>query len=313
MQRLAPIVDACSVTKGIWIVTAKGELRSLHSEGSGNFTVAELPRVQRVDFLNDREGWTVDVNNSLWSTHDSGSSWQKIGRFDSSDKTAPSFAVNQIAFVDQRIGWIVDSTYVWYTEDGGKNWAKVYPTPTANYESLNAQPLRISPVGNGAAWLGMTNGKILRKNNSELHWQEASLDMESDIKSIHAFSENECIVSVIGGVFSTADGGGNWHKNVSYQSEGYLVATSISFLTRDLGWLAASKVDPDLKLPLTSAIFRTTDGGRNWNEINQNLPAREDIRYLHFADEMNGWACTSKTVYSTSTGGTHWIKIKDFD
>lgn len=314
-QRISPIVSASGTEAAIWVVTATGELVRVDKSGVAEIG-SKLSEPRRVYFLDSRNGWVIDALGGVWSTNDSGEKWQKIGRVGDSadthsvDGPMTGYAASQIVFADEINGWINGPWSIWNTSDGGHTWIQVYPTANANYASLSAQPLILFAVREGTAWLGMSNGRMLRTANSGSSWEEASLPVDTDIRAIHAETDLRCTVGVSGGLYSTADGGKTWKENFFAQEQNNLVISSISFPSTNYGWFTALRLTDDVTENPTEAIFATTDGGSKWTEIMHNFPARE-IRYLKFVDERTGWLSTRDTVYLTADGGKQWLKLKE--
>jgi photosystem II stability/assembly factor-like uncharacterized protein len=86
------------------------------------------------------------------------------------------------------------------------------------------------------------------------------------------------------------------------------------FLTPDNGWIAGTMGMKGKDL----LVFRTVDGGRNWEE-SRTTPAQppERVRDLFFFDQQRGWLIIWNHIsegaylYSTVDGGRHWTPDAD--
>jgi photosystem II stability/assembly factor-like uncharacterized protein len=108
---------------------------------------------------------------------------------------------------------------------------------------------------------------------------------------------------------------GRWRDATPGRLPGYI--HNVFFLDRQRGWLIATDC-----VSATGALFRTVNGGRNW----ERLP-REWVRncsagstfYLDFADPLHGWitavdphAADGSVIHRTTNGGRRWrLATKD--
>jgi photosystem II stability/assembly factor-like uncharacterized protein len=87
---------------------------------------------------------------------------------------------------------------------------------------------------------------------------------------------------------------------------------TVSFLSNQLGWVA---VNLEGQQPPASVILHTSDGGRNWVQLNS--PGLSVVQQLAFPDAQHGWVLTTadaagnKTlcaVMATADGGQTWTQ-----
>jgi photosystem II stability/assembly factor-like uncharacterized protein len=86
---------------------------------------------------------------------------------------------------------------------------------------------------------------------------------------------------------------------------------SMSFLTNQLGWVV---VNLERQQPPVSVILHTSDGGRNWVQLNS--PGLSVIQQLAFPDAQHGWALvtadagsnTHCAIVATTDGGQTWTQ-----
>jgi photosystem II stability/assembly factor-like uncharacterized protein len=78
--------------------------------------------------------------------------------------------------------------------------------------------------------------------------------------------------------------------------------TNLSFINNTTGWASGE----------LGTIIKTSDGGRNWQIQNSNVPSF--ITDIHFVDENYGWAVTVNEIFpfnniilKTTNGGDDWI------
>jgi photosystem II stability/assembly factor-like uncharacterized protein len=174
------------------------------------------------------------------------------------------------------------------TEDGGINWAAVFP-------KLDGKPFTSSPQDNSSMFF---------------------LDREHLWVYQAAQNEDKPLL------FRTADGGKTWSSTelpVTARS------TGISFIDPHNGWMLTSS---DAAMGKSEkSLYRTTDGGATWNRIMENtgylptqnptpqaIPQSGHSRGISFRDASNGFVPLESiegklTLYGTSDGGLTWAEV----
>lgn len=80
--------------------------------------------------------------------------------------------------------------------------------------------------------------------------------------------------------------------------------TSFFFLDRQSGWVVAAEV----KLGGgPTRLWRTTDGGRSWQELAHNLPPEGG--QLQFVTPTRGWLLGGGHLWRTEDGGSNWRRL----
>lgn len=112
----------------------------------------------------------------------------------------------------------------------------------------------------------------------------------------------------------STNGGENWTSgalNLGPNTTG-LGITSISAISNQIAWISAAPEVGDL-----GGVWKTNDGGFNWTQQTTalfNNPTDSYTNFVHFWDALNGVAGGdtengSFEVYTTSDGGTNWIRV----
>lgn len=106
----------------------------------------------------------------------------------------------------------------------------------------------------------------------------------------------------------TDDGGRNW---IEGEIPHIAFIRPMHFLTSEIGWIAGID-DKEF------FVFRTTNGGRDWQESRTSTPALlTAVQDLYFIDANRGWLLTwpnydgGSYLYFTVDGGVHWIRDPD--
>jgi photosystem II stability/assembly factor-like uncharacterized protein len=180
---------------------------------------------------------------------------------------------------------------------------------------------------------------ILRTSNGGVSWDQTSIS--SSPQSIYFTNISTGFCAAFNGIYKTTDGGGLW--NLNYQDDihfnsvqfvdensGFAVANEFPqylylLKTEDAGlnWnkslVAIETGDPKIKMidELTgfiisensSKIYKTSDGGSNWNVVFDDSISHHSFWDIAFSDELNGFAGRAGGDFlSTSDGGNTWHK-----
>ena len=194
-------------------------------------------------------------------------------------------AIDDVAFVDQRHGWIAAyncaraTVYLYRTTDGGRSWRPL-GRPTGH--SCGGGPTFLSFVDAGHGWM-------------------------------EPVSPN----APGGELLQTADGGKTW-RHVAFGPPGQVSEPAlpclapIRFVSRSRGWMGRCQL---------GGVFSTADGGHRWRRARIAIPSRRDARldlpWFHGTDgvlaatigtrPLNESGRTQAVVFSaTHDGGRDW-------
>ncbi|MCC5907254.1 MAG: hypothetical protein JJU13_13665 [Balneolaceae bacterium] len=101
----------------------------------------------------------------------------------------------------------------------------------------------------------------------------------------------------IGIVGRTTDRGYTWELIRSNIHARFLAVYSLG---KNTAWVTGSAGGSSRR---GGVIYRTTDGGGNWE---LQLETEAQITDIHFTDHFNGWAVSRRTIYRTRDGGENW-------
>jgi len=161
-------------------------------------------------------------------------------------------------------------------------------------------------------------GTILRTEDTGKTWQKIKLNSDADLYRVKFVNEKEGWIAGgririaetnesmrhdkrggYGYIFHTSDGGLTWECQYGERGR-HLFA--LHFADEKTGYAAGER----------GFLLKTTDGGRNWNE----LPTTGTLNWLYgmtFTDIENGFAVgLNETVIRTRDGGKSWNKIDAF-
>jgi photosystem II stability/assembly factor-like uncharacterized protein len=221
--------------------------------------------------------------------------WQYLG------PTNISGRATDIAVADRPSGRRIYVAYavsgVWKTDDNGSTWQAVFE----HFPSTSIGDLAVAPSNPDAVWVGTGEANIFRasmsgvgiykSNDGGATYTHMGLSDTQTISRIivHPTQPDTVYVAASGhewtdndmrGVFKTTDGGKTWTK-VLYRSP-RTGAIDLVMDPADPNTLYAAmwqrvrrkwsdpRVEPGYN---EGGIWKTTDGGANWTEVNNGLPA----------------------------------------
>ncbi len=229
-----------------------------------------------IHFFDSNNGLACGFNSKIIATTDGGNNWTEV--------TNPATGkLNTMFFVNDNLGFAAgEYGEVLRTTDGGDTWTLVN---TTNFMEIRD----ISFVDENTGYVGGTGGNLYKTTDGGLNWTQLEYYLESDVNFLHFFSATQGIIAGASGSFlSTTDGG------VSY--------TTISNGGTDLAW-------KDLEFPESNStafalhigsIFKTTDNGQTWTEIDVNGSPQWDAAFMN---NSTGITVADDGVINTTTDG----------
>jgi photosystem II stability/assembly factor-like uncharacterized protein len=303
-----------SAKAGVLLTTCSGNSLIYKTADAGQTWIADQRQIAtQVDFVNGTTGFFFEFDpvkkvTTLYTTTSGGADWAVVnsGLF-------PGRNVSSMQFIDETTGLasVSNSPVAWVTRDGGKSWS--LPPP---YRSVGSE-ICTQPTDPGAGtgpravhMFSTTTGWAAgarRTTDGGADWANvspASVKLRSSVyaefflDATHGWvvqtagSSTSCADRVV--VFSTADGGATWQQGAPVTVAGSGIGASIDFIDASNGWLL-----------IGSQLYRSSDGGRNWNQVAANIG-------LTFA----GCASLGPTVFASfgpmvfSSLTTGWTQIQ---
>ena len=134
-------------------------------------------------------------------------------------------------------------------------------------------------------------------------WYQQTLPVNDNINDIFFLdSLNGWAVTPNGHILNTQNGGDNW--SIQKDSAGNLY--TVQFLDSQNGYVLGNA--------LHGIIYKTTDGGSNWNLVHDFSPAGL-FRDMSFVNKDTGWVCSIDVfdggLFKTTDGGVTWQRQLD--
>jgi len=212
--------------------TSGSVVKSKSSPSTSQLTISES--IASIFFTDPLNGWaagdaptgsSIDVRGLVLGTTDGGKTWTELK--DAAGKGAP-FAINDIWFVDERIGWAAggnqennEEDILLRTTDGGKTWTRVQ-TGTAQF--LRA----VQFIDANRGWVvGMTidavdelpgPSKILATVDGGRTWKVQLTSPRSFFDVVFVDAKHGWAVGDRAAVWATTDGGATWTQQTVFDT-----------------------------------------------------------------------------------------------
>lgn len=210
-----------------------------------------------------------------------------------------------------RQGAMDEKSTILYTDDGGKHWLDVSPSPLKS--GVEKWPrarecTAISPLDAQRAWVSITpwNSQVVLLEytaDAGKHWKESVVPVATDrarisfVDELHGFllaTSDPAAGSMDKKVYGTEDGGKHWHWLAAPPALG-CYPTGISFRSSADGWITATYHGGD-----AAPLYHTRDGGKNWALQKLNIP--DDYR--------GGYADTYPPVFIGAAKKQGYLPVK---
>ncbi len=263
-------------------------------------------------FLNADTGFVGTTGYTIAKTTDGGATWNEV------DFGSGTFY--DIKFRNSQVGVAAGADGVVYrTTDGGATWT---PSQTEFLKTANVYGICLnnnygefaelgSPEETNDVWICTEGGAIAKSTNDGATWTSvgASLTRE-DLRGIHYVSDN--IAYAIGGSGTTTDSLGVILKTTNGGMDWSLLPFNPKFRLYAQAWIDANTGFVANRGP--DGIFKTTDGGNTFTQINTGYGSSTAIWYdIKFANANVGYAGngTGVNLIKTTDGGATWIDLPD--
>ncbi|MEL6561921.1 MAG: PKD domain-containing protein [Bacteroidota bacterium] len=282
-------VWAGSVSGGLWynedITMATSPWKNV-DDFWANLAITSIafdPSDDDVMYVATGEGWfnfDAVTGAGIWKSSDGGTTFTQLASTDNSTFTYVQkivVASNGDVFAATR------NASVQRSEDGGDTWSRVL----SDGGTSRAADLEIATNGDIYASLGIfSSAHIFRSSNNGDSWTEvtppttsggrielavapsASSQTANTVVYAVKYNQNATTSDDISWIRRTSDGGSNW-SDLTIPTD----FSSGNHFTRGQGWynliMSVHPTDEDIVLMGGIDLYRTADGGTNWNPVSQ--------------------------------------------
>jgi photosystem II stability/assembly factor-like uncharacterized protein len=232
--------------------------------------------------------------------------------------------------VDAQNGWIITTTNVLRTIDGGATWYNVTPPTRWKLDGIGA-----SFLGSNSGWVltgdpnaPLNTGTLYRTSNGGLQWEEYGTPFgNGEIHFLDTLNGWTMIVAGAGAgnmpvlFYQTTDGGVTWRQVYSNLPGDTSEQTSLPVTGIKSGFTPVSMqeawVTGQILQTNTVYLYHTTDGGHTWAAVDPKLPFKGEAQYLthppvFFGSQigllptMAGSEGSGTFFFITKNGGNTW-------
>ncbi len=284
------------------------------SENGGNswakFT--NLPITQfyniEVDFMQPtaRYGGTQD-NNTIRTTNGGLSNWNSIWGGDGFQVNVDP-SDNNFIYVESQFGNLGRST------NGGASFESALDGIDFNDRNNWNTPVILSPFNPEIAYYGTNR---LYSSNRAVFWSPISPDLTdgqhpsgslsygtlTTIAGSHLNTNTIYTGSDDGNVHVTFDGGATWNNISAGLPDRYITALAVSPSDDLTAYVTISGYNV---LDYMPHVFKTEDGGQNWQDISGNLPSIPVNDIILDSGETTLFVATDLNVWYSQDDGTNW-------
>lgn len=234
---------------------------------------------------------------------------------------------------------------VWETTDDGENWKPIFDEvgimSIGNLAISKSNP-NILYVGTGEANASATSGAffgngVYKSIDGGATWESAGLENSQHIARLYVDPSNPDFVMAAStgklygkcndrGLFRSVDGGTNWEQihfvNDSTACIDFVVSPDDSNVIYSATWERIRYPWGRDYAGVSSAVWKSTDGGENWEKMSNGLPLNQGITgriglaisqinpekvYTVFTE--NSITNRFQGIYMTQDGGEEWVEI----
>jgi photosystem II stability/assembly factor-like uncharacterized protein len=207
--------------------------------------------------------------------------------------------LQDVFFVNSKIGYAVGEETIIKTIDGGVTWQEQKATIRSYLRSVYF-------ISELTGWAVGDFGQVFYTNDGGISWK--NITQGNDWNSNDFFYNVQFIDTKVGFInnggnktLRTIDGGITWTVNLSSQSDGCQEAF---YLDANTGFIT----------DFSGIIRKTVDGGKTWSkvyDISINDPQKnyviKNITFIYFIDKNIGWAVGyDGLMIATTDGGKTW-------
>ena len=239
--------------------------------------------------------------NKLFRSTDFGENWDV--------KLELNNNIADITFINKFDGFLVGGSQLFTTSNSGLSWSEVEID-----DSLKLGFKMIHFLDDTTGWISTSewpNQTFLWTYNKGISWIKKNISIQLPIYKPKTFITPKIGYITAGSkdVYKTTDGGITWNKlnsSFNYSTIGFI--NRIAFLNENIGFIGGEYPNSDDDPTTHPCIYKTTDGGENWELIFKDGMTWEKINSMFFINENIGWVSSSYSFFNTINGGITDIK-----
>jgi len=294
-----------------------GTSQSVYRSIDGGMTWVRMQGVRQLGasplaLTSDNTQWFAGTGNGVYASPDRGQKWLPLGSLSASINelaASPAYASDHTVFATTSCAGC-GGVGIYRTMDGGENWKQVR---SSNYSGA----LAISPQYASDHTLFVLGSGVSRSTDGGDHWSTIGTwpPFATPYRKIALppnYPDDSTIFVAGPGFWRLPPGETQWQLAASgILSTTYVNAIAVApNYTTSHTLLAASYDYPDVNVQ--SAVYRSEDGGMNWQRSDIGLPNAEwhSLAFSpHYADDHTVYLASPQQLYRSVDDGHSWIAV----
>lgn len=219
--------------------------------------------------------------------------------------------LNSVFFINSNTGWAVGVDKILKTTGGGLNWKpKDYPAPLNDEYTFKSVCFSNSTTGWIAGELfrsrpGIYYRIILKTNNAGENWELSYINSDYGLNSV-CYRTLDAGWSVgFNAILKSTNQGIDWEsQNFPHPENDDFTFNSVCFINSQTGWIAGDVYTNPPGFH-SKVIFKTVNGGLNWEEIYRG--SETGLNSVNFCSSINGWSVGNREILTSYNGGSNWV------
>lgn len=240
---------------------------------------------KEIQFISDSTAFVLFQNGTILKTGDAGFS------FSSGNISSLNLDVRAMKFLNSTTGFVAGSNgFICRTTNTGLNWQVL--SSNQNFWFIDMD------VINDDIYASASGGNLRRSSNLGSTWHNVLNPATDQIYSVKFINENTGFIGEYK-IYKTTDRGLTWAATNVPTGQNQIAFHNIEFVNGSLGFAAGEIVSG-----AGGRIFKTTDGGNNWNSVFSENSAVYKVKFIN---ENTGYASAAAGyIYKTTNSGTTW-------
>jgi photosystem II stability/assembly factor-like uncharacterized protein len=267
-----------------------------------------------------RASFALTADNALWSRGAEGE-WTCVNPHAVDDEVW-AFAADPR--LPDRLYLGVSPAMLYRSDDGGARWTaceSVRQIP--GYESWTFPPpphvphirsIAPDPAVTGGLYIGVEEGGVYRSPDGGRTWLSLNEGLYWDVHTVTPTAGETLYATTGNGFYRSDDRGDRWTHYADGLDRGYTVAFAASPADPNLVFTAAAATPPPgWRNGANAALYRSADGGRHWERLQDGLPDRFErmVGALVAEKDRRVAAAVGGSVLLSEDHGAHWRTLAD--
>ena len=266
--------------------------------------------------------FAITVEGALWekaSTRD----WQLVN---SNPVAEDVWAFAADARLAGRLYLGVSPALLYRSDDGGKSWAPcdaikqipgyeqwTFPPPPHIPHVRSIAP---DPRAAGAVYIGVEEGGVFWSPDGGESWESLNEGLYWDVHTVTPTADGSTLYATTGrGFHRSHDRGRHWEHITTGLDRGYTVPFIAPPQHAGLLYTAAAATPPPgwREGGANAALYRSRNGGQDWDRLETGLPPRFDtmVRQLAADDAGVVYAAAGDKLFAGQNEGENWEMVAD--